>query len=124
MNYITAILFFLLYAKIEQVLYDQPPDGGGFQPPDNNKIFGMFSAKYHLPLLAIFVVVTLGLGVFRFLPGLILLEDASYFALSKQDSLSEKSWVTGKLRGFRIKGQYIPNVYVGLALFQIGVLFL
>lgn len=121
MDYLLCVLFSVCYGKVEQVLYDDPPYGGNFQPPDNNSLFGHFSKQYHIPMFALFALMAFACEMPLFLPGMFLIEDASYFFFSKQDTLSDISWVTGKLGGIRIKGQYIPSIYVFLFLLQAGL---
>lgn len=124
MNYLLCVLFSVCYGKIEQVMYDDPPDGGNFQPPDNNSLLGTFSKQYHVPMFGLFASMALSCGIPLFLPGMFLIEDASYFFFSKQDTLSDISWVTGRFGGIRIKNQYIPFIYIFLFLLQIGLFFL
>lgn len=113
LSHICAALFSITYGMIEALIIDM-----GFDPGDWNSLFGKFSKRYHIPMGTLFLIVAVGLGVPEDLPGMILIEDRSYFAFSQKDKLTEKSWVTGSWGGGYILGQYIPKVYLALALLQ------
>jgi hypothetical protein len=109
-----GLFFFILYAlldgKTEQLLFDDPPDGGDFKAPGPE--LGKFSLPYHGTMALRYLLIGAALQQPLFIPSALALEDAAYFFFSKQDSITEKSWITGSLGGFRIGGQYIPFIYL------------
>lgn len=113
MSYIYTVLFSVVYGWIEAVILEC-----GFNPGDWNKLFGKFSVKYHIPMAVLFVIAALGFGKPELIPGMVLIEDASYFAFSTKDKLTSKSWVTGSWGWQQMGRVFIPNVYIGLALIQ------
>jgi hypothetical protein len=108
-----AMLFSITYGWIEAVITD-----GKFNPGDWNSLFGKFSKSYHVPMALLFLIAAIGFGTPELMPGMILVEDMSYFYFTKKDKLTGKSWVTGSY-GWQIWfGRVVPNVYIATALLQ------
>ena len=99
----------ITYGTIEKFSF-----GHGFHPgaPDFLKFFNL---GYHGPLLLLVLAILCGFHTLWALPLWILLEDMFYFIGNKQDQLDVKDWITGGLGGFWLGAQFIPWVYVGLA---------
>lgn len=109
--YQTALLISAIaYGYIEAI----PLYGSGWQPPDNNTFLKYFSRSYHIPLFFVFLGACIAVRGWYLLPLGCLIEDASYFFFSKDDKLTDKSWITGGLGGVTVFGQFIPYTYIGL----------
>lgn len=125
---IHSFVLAVLYGKIEAVIYD-----AGFQPDDNNQLFGWLSPSYHLPVTMLWFSMCIVACAPKFFFSFCWAEDLSYFVFSKKDSLDDKDWVNWKLKGFyastalraiglyagKDKFGYIPNTYVALNLLTV-----
>jgi len=111
-----VVLIFVMEGGREALQY-----GNGWQPPDNNSLFGYFSLKYHLPLAVAWLSVCILSGYWWLFPGMCQIQDAFYFAFNRKDDIDAKDWVTAGLGGFYVGKQYIPFTYVALWLGSLGL---
>jgi hypothetical protein len=112
-NWLLSLAFSITYGCIEAVVID-----GKFNPGDWNSLFGKFSKSYHVPMALLFLLTAIGFGTPELIPGMILVEDMSYFYFTKKDKLTGRSWVTGSY-GWQIWfGRVVPNIYIATAILQ------
>ena len=110
MNTLGVVLVALtavLYGKIEAVVYDR-----GFQPMDNNKLLSWFAPSYHIPLALLWLTICCLGGVTCGFFTYCMIEDVSYFAFSRTDTLDARDWINWKLGGFCLGSLWIPYTYL------------
>lgn len=115
---IATVLTAVFYGIIEQFVIQH---GFHIGPPD---FLGYFVFRYHGVMFLLCYTILWACNTVWMLPVWILVEDMFYFIGNKEDPLTDKEWITGGLGGFYIAGQFIPWVYVGLAVVSIASYFL
>lgn len=107
-------VFLTLFTAIIVGRLEQFEMNHGFHtgPPNFLKYFVF---PYHILMLLLCLTVLYAFKTFWMLPLWILFEDIFYFVGNEQDKLDSKDWITGGFGGFWLGAQFIPWVYVGLA---------
>ena len=112
LNFIAAMLTAVGFGRAEKYTFDH-----GFQPGPPN--FLTFNLNYHIWILLVALASCYAAGCLWATPLWVLVEDAAYFILNKNDNLDPTDWVTLGLGGFTLFGQFIPYTYVGLVALSI-----
>lgn len=109
-NILLTLFSAIIFGRMEQFTFNK---GLHIGPPN---FLGYFVAQYHLPIAFMAFCIMYGLGTLPMFPLWVWLEDMFYFIGNTQDKLDDDEWITGGYGGFSLFGQFIPWVYVALAI--------